>query len=74
MGDQLGDPARTFLAAIMLLPFLVLLAACANLTCLFAARANDRGRELAIRLAIGSSWWHVLRQLLAESVLASIIG
>ena len=74
LGDQLGDPARSFLAGIMLLAFLVLLAACTNLASLFAARTADSSRELAIRLAIGSSRWHVLRQLLAESVLISVLG
>jgi predicted permease len=74
MGDMFGGPARSFLTGIMLLASLVLLAACANLASLFAARTADRSRELAIRLAIGSSRWHVLRQLLTEAVLISALG
>ncbi len=74
MGEVLGDPARAFLSGIMLLAFLVLVAACANLASIFGARTADRSRELAIRLAIGSSRWHVLRQLLSEAVAVSVMG
>jgi predicted permease len=74
MGDLLGDATRAFLLGVFVLAFLVLLAACANLASIFATRAADRSRELAIRLAIGSSRWHILRQLLTEAVLVSLAG
>jgi predicted permease len=74
MGDFFGAPARGFLAAVMGLAGIVLLAACANLGGLFAARTADRTREIAIRMAIGSSRWRVVRQILAEAVVISICG
>jgi len=73
-GDWLGDPMRAFLTGLMLLAGLILLAACANLGSLFAARAADRSREVALRLALGSSRMRILRQLFTEAVLISLIG
>jgi predicted permease len=74
IGDFMGGPARGFLAGVMALAGIVLLAACANLGSLFAARTADRAREIAIRMAIGSSRWRILRQLLVEAFVISILG
>jgi len=74
MGDFFGAPARGFLAGVLGLAGIVLLAACANLGGLFAARTADRTREIAIRMAIGSSRWRVVRQILAEAVVISVLG
>ena len=73
-GDWLGGPLRAFVAGLMLLAGLILLAACANLGSLFAARAADRSREIALRLALGSSRRRILRQVFTEAVLISLIG
>jgi predicted permease len=74
LGDFIDKPARAFLAGVMVLGGIVLLAACANLGSLFAARTADRGREIAIRMAVGSSRWRVLRQVLVEAFVISILG
>jgi len=73
-GDMLGPPVRGFMTGMMLLAGLILLAACANLGSLFAARAADRSREVALRLALGSSRRRILRGVFTEAVLISLLG
>lgn len=74
VGNMLGGPMRAFVAGLMLLSGLILLAACANLGSLFAARASDRWREISLRLALGSTRGRILRQLLAEAFVISAGG
>jgi len=74
LGDQFIGPFQAFLGGLMLLAGLILLAACANLGSLFAARAADRSREVALRLALGSSRQRILRGLFTEALLISLVG
>ena len=73
-GDFVAPAMRAFLAGLMVLAGLILLGACANLGSLFAARAADRGREVALRLALGSSRARILCQLFTEAMLISLAG
>ena len=73
-GDYLGRPVKAFLTGLSLLSGLILLASCANLGSLFSARAADRSREMALRLALGSSRRRLLRGLFTEAVLISLTG
>src|SRR6266700_6783461 len=72
-GDA-GDVIRGFLYSVTGLALLVLVAACANLASLFAARAADRSRELALRVALGASRWRLVRQLMTEAIVLSLLG
>ncbi len=74
VGDLLGGPVRAFTIGVLVLAGLVLLAACANLASVLAARGADRQRELAVRISIGASRGRIVRQLLTETLLLALVG
>ena len=73
-GEFLRGTIRTFTAVLMTVAGLVLLIACVNLASLLIARASDRRKDTAIRLALGASRSDLIRQLLAESIVLSLAG